>query len=356
MKPVINSTIDAYQKRLGWRNWGGLLLLLGLFFLFLLSLKVGTYKISWPMLVDILGGDNSEPLLAHVIRQIRLPRAAAALVAGAALGCSGAAMQNVLRNPLASPFTLGVSQGAACGAAFAIIVLGAGLPTANNLIPTCLAPYIIVLAAFSGALLTVAVLTLLAFFRDISPESMILAGVALSAFFGAGTMLLQYFATDIEVAGTVFWTFGDLGKARWRDLFLMFALLLPALLYLWRQGWSFNALLWGDETAASLGIQVGRLRLTALIISALLAAVTIAFLGIIGFVGLIAPHLMRPLVGQDYRYLVPYSALAGAVLLLAADLLARVVIAPVVLPVGILTSFAGAPLFLYLLARNRKVQ
>ncbi len=356
MKPVINSTIDAYQKRLGWRNWGGLLLLLGLFFLFLISLKVGTYKISWPMLVDILGGDNSEPLLAHVIRQIRLPRAAAALVAGAALGCSGAAMQNVLRNPLASPFTLGVSQGAACGAAFAIIVLGAGLPTANNLIPTYLAPYIIVLAAFGGALLTVAVLTLLAFFRDISPESMILAGVALSAFFGAVTMLLQYFATDIEVAGTVFWTFGDLGKARWRDLFLMFALLLPALLYLWRQGWSFNALLWGDETAASLGIQVGRLRLTALIISALLAAVTIAFLGIIGFVGLIAPHLMRPLVGQDYRYLVPYSALAGAVLLLAADLLARVVIAPVVLPVGILTSFAGAPLFLYLLARNRKVQ
>lgn len=354
MKPLVNSTIIAYQKRLGWRNLGGLLLLLGLFFLFLLSLKIGTYKITWPMLTNILASDNSEPLLTHVILQIRLPRAIAALVTGAALGCAGAAMQNVLRNPLASPFTLGVSQGAACGAAFAIIILGAGLPTTAGLIPPYLAPYSIVLAAFVGALLTVAVLTLLAFFRDISPESMILTGVALSAFFGAVTMLLQYFATDIEVAGTVFWTFGDLGKARWRDLFLILALLLPALLYLWRQGWSFNALLWGDETAASLGVKVGSLRLKTLIISALLAAVTIAFLGIIGFVGLIAPHLMRPLVGQDYRYLIPYSALAGAVLLLAADLLARVVMAPVVLPVGILTSFAGAPLFIYLLARNRK--
>ena len=357
MKPVSDSTtIKAYQKRLGWRNWGGLLLCLSLICLFLLSLKIGTYKISWPLLTEILSGKSSDPLLAHVIHQIRLPRALAALVAGAALGCSGAAMQNVLRNPLASPFTLGVSQGAACGAAFAIIVLGAGLPSAENLIPSYLAPYIIVLAAFSGALLTVAVLTMLAFFRDITPESMILAGVALSAFFGAVTMLLQYFATDIEVAGTVFWTFGDLGKGRWRDLFLMLSLLVPALLYLWRQGWSFNALLWGDETAASLGVQVNSLRLTTLIISALLAAITIAFLGIIGFVGLIAPHLMRPLVGQDYRYLIPYSALAGAVLLLAADLLARIVMAPIVLPVGILTSFAGAPLFLYLLARRRKVQ
>ena len=357
MEPVANSTtIKTYQKRLGWRNWGGLLLCLSLICLFLLSLKIGTYKISWPLLAETLGGKSSDPLLTHVIHQIRLPRALAALVAGAALGCSGAAMQNVLRNPLASPFTLGVSQGAACGAAFAIIVLGAGLPSAASLIPTYLAPYIIVLAAFSGALLTVAVLTMLAFFRDISPESMILAGVALSAFFGAVTMLLQYFATDIEVAGTVFWTFGDLSKARWRDLFPMLALLVPALLYLWRQGWSFNALLWGDETAASLGVRVGVLRLTTLIISALLAAITIAFLGIIGFVGLIAPHLMRPLVGQDYRYLIPYSALAGAVLLLAADLLARSVMAPTVLPVGILTSFAGAPLFLYLLARRQKGQ
>ncbi|MEA1922802.1 MAG: iron ABC transporter permease [Pseudomonadota bacterium] len=350
------TTISAYRKRLLWRNWGGLLLLLSLFILFLFSLKIGTYEISWSMLTNILSGDNGDPLLAHVIRQIRLPRACAALVAGAALGCGGAAMQNVLRNPLASPFTLGVSQGAACGAAFAIIVLGAGLPTADSLVPPAFAPYIIVLAAFGGALLTVTVLTLLAFFRDISPESLILTGVALSAFFGAVTMLLQYFASDIEVAGTVFWTFGDLGKARWRDLFLMLVLLLPTLFYLWRQGWSFNALLWGNETAASLGVQVNRLRLITLIITALLAAVTIAFLGIIGFVGLIAPHLMRPLVGQDYRYLIPYSALAGAVLLLFADLAARVVMAPVVLPVGILTSFAGAPLFIYLIARNRKNQ
>ncbi|MBN2809505.1 MAG: iron ABC transporter permease [Deltaproteobacteria bacterium] len=346
------TTITTYRKRLYRRNLGGLLLLLLLILLFLLTLKVGSYALSWPQFINILKGSDSERLLAHVILQIRLPRALAALVSGAALGCAGAAMQNVLRNPLASPFTLGVSQGAACGAAFAIIVLGAGLPTASCRLPAALAPYIIVLAAFGGALLTVAVLSLLAFFRDITPESLILAGVALSAFFGALTMLLQYFASDIEVAGTVFWTFGDLGKARWRDLAIITALLLPGLFYLWRRGWSFNALLWGDETASSLGIRVGRIRLATLIISALLSAVTIAFLGIIGFVGLIAPHLMRPLVGQDYRYLIPYSALAGAVLLLAADLSARTLMAPTVLPVGILTAFAGAPLFLYLLTRK----
>ncbi len=351
-----NLSIHAYQSRLCRRNLGGLFLGMGLILLFLLSLKIGTYEISWLKLADILGGGRDDLLLRHIIWQIRFPRAAAALIAGAALGCSGAAMQNVLRNPLASPFTLGVSQGAACGAAFAIIGLGAGtLPAAVADAPAfaSLAPYVIVLAAFAGALLTVAVLTLLALLCDITPESLILTGVALSAFFGALTMLMQYFASDIEVAGTVFWTFGDLGKARWRDLGLMLSLLLPTIFYLWRRSWSYNAILWGSETAAGLGVNVGRLRLVTLIITALLTALTIAFLGVIGFVGLIAPHLMRPLVGQDYRYLIPFSALAGAALLLFADLCARLVLAPVVLPVGILTSFAGAPLFIYLLICSR---
>ncbi|MBN2705645.1 MAG: iron ABC transporter permease, partial [Deltaproteobacteria bacterium] len=274
-------TISDYRKRLQRRNLSGVFLVLAIIVLFLFSLKIGTYQFSWSTLMEILGGSDREPLLTHVINRIRLPRALAALLAGAALGCSGAAMQNVLRNPLASPFTLGVSQGAACGAAFAIIVLGAGLPQAEGLLSPRLAPYVVVLAAFIGALLTVAVLTLLAYFREITPESLILSGVALSAFFGALTMLLQYFASDVEVAGTVFWTFGDLGKARPRDLYLIALLLFPVLLYLWRQGWSFNALLWGDDTALSLGIEVGRLRLFTLLLTSLLAAVTIAFLGII---------------------------------------------------------------------------
>ena len=169
-------------------------------------------------------------------------------------------------------------------------------------------------------------------------------------------MLLQYFATDIEIASAVFWTFGDLKKARWPHLAGIAVVMLPAASYfLWR-AWHFNAMVWGDDTARSLGVGVRSLRLSALVLAALAASVTTAFMGIIGFVGLIAPHIVRMVVGQDHRFLFPYSALAAGLLLLIADLLARTVMAPIVLPVGILTSFAGAPLFLYLLVKHRDIR
>jgi iron complex transport system permease protein len=258
-------------------------------------------------------------------------------------------MQTVLRNPLASPFTLGVSQGAACGAAFAIIILGAGTLQPGLGPAALLSPSLVVGTAFLGAVITVIMLLLLGVVRGLSPESLVLAGVALSAFFGAATMLLQYFASDTQVAASVFWTFGDLGKARWHDIGMMAVVTSAAFGYFHLHRWDYNALLWGDETAKSLGVAAGRLRFLSLVIASLVCAVTIAFLGIIGFIGLLAPHLMRLLVGQDYRYLLPGAALAGAALLVGADILARLLLAPVILPVGILTSFAGVPLFLYLL-------
>jgi iron complex transport system permease protein len=169
-------------------------------------------------------------------------------------------------------------------------------------------------------------------------------------------MLLQYFASDIEIASAVFWTFGDLKKAQWPQLGVIAVAVLPTGAYfLWRS-WRFNAMVWGDDTARSLGIGVHSLRLKALALAALAASVTTAFMGIIGFVGLIAPHIVRMVVGQDHRFLFPYSALAAGLLLLVSDLLARTVMAPIVLPVGILTSFAGAPLFLYLLMKHRDIR
>jgi iron complex transport system permease protein len=154
----------------------------------------------------------------------------------------------------------------------------------------------------------------------------------------------------------VFWTFGDLRKAQWPELAVIaVALLPPAAYFLWR-GWHFNAMVWGDDTARSLGVGVYSLRLTALVLAALAASVTTAFMGIIGFVGLIAPHVVRMVIGQDHRFLFPYSALAAGLLLLVSDLLARTVMAPIVLPVGILTSFAGGPLFLYLLIKRRDIR
>ena len=320
------------------------------------SLRTGAYPIRAGDIISALIGRADGPT-QHVFWNIRLPQVVAALLAGACLGLAGTAMQNVLRNPLASPFTLGISQGAVFGAVFAITVLGVGTAAATGAERASpWLPHIIVGCAFAGSLITVVALVCLSSLRDLSPAALILAGVAISAFFGSATMLLQYFASDIEIASAVFWTFGDLKKAQWPQLGVVAVLLLPAAAYFFWRGWHFNAMIWGDDTARSLGIGVHALRLTALVLAALAASVTTAFMGIIGFVGLIAPHIMRMVIGQDHRFLFPYSALAAGLLLLASDLLARTVMAPIVLPVGILTSFAGAPLFLYLLVKHRDIR
>jgi len=321
-----------------------------------LSLRTGAYPIRFGEMTAALLGRADEPTL-HVLWNIRMPQVLAALLAGACLGLAGTAMQNVLRNPLASPFTLGISQGAVFGAVFAIIVLGVGTTSvADTERAAVSSPHVIVLCAFVGSLVTVTALVLLSSLCDLSPAALILAGVALSAFFGSATMLLQYFASDIQIASAVFWTFGDLKKAQWPELAVIaIAMLPPAAYFLWK-GWHFNAMVWGDDTAKSLGVNVYSLRLASLVLAALAASVTTAFMGIIGFVGLIAPHIVRMIIGQDHRFLFPYAALAGGLLLLVSDLLARTVMAPIVLPVGILTSFAGAPLFLYLLMKHMDIR
>ncbi len=339
---------EQYARHVRRKLYMGLVLLALTAGAVLLSVRAGAYPLGFRALGAALTG-RADAAAQHVFWQIRLPQAAAALLAGASLGLAGAAMQTVLRNPLASPFTLGVSQGAVFGAVFAITVLGAAGAAAGL-------PHLILACAFGGALAAVFALICLSALRDFSPAALILAGVAINAFFGSAAMLLQYFASDIEIASAVFWSFGDLKKARWPQLAAIAAALLPAAAYFLRQAWQFNAMAWGDDTARSLGVRVRALRFTALTLAALTAAVTTAFLGIIGFVGLIAPHMVRVLVGPDHRFLFPYSALAAGLLLLAADLLARTAMAPVVLPVGILTSFAGAPLFLYLLVKHRGVR
>lgn len=320
-----------------------------------LSLGTGSYPLTLGDMVTVLQGHSNE-MARHVLLNIRLTRTCSGLAAGACLGMAGTIMQNVMKNPLASPFTLGVSQGAAFGAAFAIIILGAGNPQLSSSGPALIAsPWLMAAAAFIGSLVTVFLLVFLSSLRQMTPESLILSGVALSSFFGAATMLLQYFASDIQVAASVFWTFGDLGKASWREVIIIMMLMIASLFYFYANRWDYNALIWGDEAASSLGVNVTILRFLSLVVAALISAVTIAFLGIIGFIGLMAPHLMRLLIGQDNRFLLPYAALSGAVLLVISDVLARRLIAPVVLPVGILTSFAGVPLFLFLLVRKRGI-
>ncbi|HEX3001582.1 MAG TPA: iron ABC transporter permease [Methanoregula sp.] len=288
-----------------------------------------------------------------IVWNIRLPRVLAAIVCGAGLAAAGVVMQSVLRNPLSSPYTLGVSQAAAFGAAFAITTLGAG--ALGRLLSDAIVvsnPWLVTVCAFLSSLLATAAILLVAKYRSTSPEVMILVGVALAALFTAGTTFLQYFSSAEQIAAIVFWTFGDIGRATWSDLAIIVAVVVPCLLWFLVSRWDYNALDTGDETAKSLGIPVERVRTAGMFLSSLIAAVVVSFLGIIGFIGLVSPHMVRRVIGDDQRYLLPGSCIAGAIVLLGADTLARIIIAPAVLPVGVLTAFLGAPLFLYLLIRG----
>lgn len=188
---------------------------------------------------------------------------------------------------------------------------------------------------------------------NMSPESLILFGVALGAFFSAFTMLLQYFAEDTDAAATLFWTFGDLSKANNSSIFLISTVLILSLLFYFKIFWKFDALMLGEDSAKSLGINTSKLRFSSMIIASLLSAVSVCFFGIIGFIGLIAPHIVRLLIGNSHKFILPLSALSGGILLLLADIVSRTVLLPVIIPVGIITSMIGAPLFLYFLYVRR---
>jgi iron complex transport system permease protein len=340
---------ELYKKTLFKKALFGILLLIFLFLAGCISLLVGSGVFN-PFTLFFSQGEYS-----GLIFKLRMVRIGSAIVAGASLGLTGAIMQTVLRNPLASPFTLGISHGAAFGASFAIIVLGAGKFHASITAGLSISSYfLVVLFAFLFAFLGTLLILFLSFVRNLKPEAIILSGVALGSLFTSATMILQYFGEDFQVAATLFWTFGDLGKAGLQELKIMgffLLILFPFCLFL---SWKLNALLWGDEIAQSLGIEVKKLRLISLLISAFLVSVCTSFLGIIGFIGLISPHIVRLLIGNDHRFLLPYSALTGALLLTLSDLLSRIILSPHTLPVGVITTFLGAPLFFILLIRKNR--
>ncbi len=312
------------------------------------ALGVGVYPLHWSQTLN----PTAQSVEARIFWSIRLPRVLAAIIVGASLGLAGAVMQNVLHNPLASPSTLGVSHGAMFGAAFVIGVAGAGLGGGAGHV-VIVRPSVVVPAAFIGAMIGVAVILVLARLRGFTPEAIVLAGVAMSALFTAGTTLIQYFSDETALVSMIYWTFGDLGRPSWGDVGWMATVFIPVAPYFMWQQWNFNALESGEDVARSLGVNVVRVRLVGLLLASLLTAVDVAFVGIIGFVGLICPHLVRFIVGGDHRFLLPATAMTGALLLVLADTFARTFIAPDVLPVGVLTSFLGAPMFLYLLWRRR---
>lgn len=308
----------------------------------LFALKAGSYETPVSELVKGIFGASSDQKINLVIQNNRLPRILTAVLAGAGLGLSGCVFQAILQNPLASASTLGVSQGASFGAAAAIILAGFG---SNMRIG-------ISLCAFAGSIAVALVILGLSKFRRISPQGIVLSGVAISSIFTGATTLIQYFADEVQLAALVYWTFGDLGSTSWADLKGMGIIFLVLLAYCFFHRWDYNALLSGEETAKSLGIHVSKLILANMLMCCLASSFIVANVGLISFVGLVAPHILRIAIGNNYVYLIPGSALAGAALLLLSDLFARTVISPVILPIGAITSFLGGPLFLYLLFKD----
>ena len=318
------------------------------------SICAGSSNIKpYQIVKAVFGYETGIPSI--VIWNIRMPRVIAAIVAGAGLSVAGCVMQNNLKNPLASPSTLGVSSAAAFGANMAIIVFGAGsIQSTSSDAVIINNPYAVTLSAFVWSMAAVCIILSLARLKDFSPEVMVLAGVALSSLFSAGSTLIQYFAQDTQVAAAVFWTFGDLGRASWNEVILMSVIVAAAMIYFMMRRWDYNALDSGQESAKGLGVNVERVRLGGMFMSSLITAAVVSFLGMIGFIGLIGPQIIRRVLGSDHRFLIPASALMGAALLLVSDTAARIIISPIVLPVGAITSFLGAPLFLYLLMRGYK--
>lgn len=280
-----------------------------------------------------------------VVWNLRLPRIVMGILAGIGLAIAGTTMQAVVRNPLASPYTLGIASAAGFGAALAI-VLGAGFVTGQ---------YLIVANAFVFALLSSFVIYGLSRYKGAEPETMILAGIALMYLFSAMTGILQYFGEETAVAEVVFWMFGSLSKrSSWENLTLVSAILAVCIPLIMLKSWDLNTLSAGDESAKSLGVNVEQTRVVCFMLASLVTACIICFTGTIGFIGLVAPHICRMVIGGDNRYLIPASGLFGAVLLLAADTLARPPISPTILPVGLVTAFMGVPLFLYLILTRKK--
>ena len=342
-----NKGIDALYHKNRVKSIAFLITLSGaLLTAILLSLRAGSYETPITELLKGIFGLSADRRINLVVQNIRLPRIITAVLAGGGLGLAGCILQAVLRNPLASSSTLGVSQGATFGAAFAIVVLGMGA-TDRFGIPLC---------AFLGSIAVALVILGLSKFRQVSPEGIVLAGVAISSMFTGATTLIQYFANEVQLSTLVFWTFGDLGSTGWEDLGSMATIVVVLCVYCFIHRWDYNALLSGEETAISLGINVKRLTLINMVLCCLCSSVVVSNVGLISFIGLVAPHIVRMVVGNNHVYLIPGSILGGATLLLLGDLFARTVISPVILPIGAITSFLGGPLFLYLLFKGGRKQ
>lgn len=324
------------------RGFGAAALLLAvLLAVVLLSIRYGAVHLGTTEILDALRGRGGESQ-RFIVMELRLPRTVLGVLVGGGLALAGAVFQALLRNPLAEPYILGISGGAAAGA---VLTLALGLGAASWLLPT---------AAFAGALVAMALVFGVAVSaqRRMDVRVLLLAGVVVGAFFSAFIALVLSLSEAATVRSAVLWMMGTLSGASWRTVAIVAIYTLPACLLLLGLARALNLMSIGEETASYLGTEVEQVKRIAYAVASLVAAAGVAFAGVIGFVGLVVPHGVRLVMGSDHRVLLPLSFLAGAAFLTLADLLARVVLAPTEIPIGVVTAFVGVPFFLVLLRRS----
>lgn len=338
--------IAQYRRQSRRKILAIMVLTLGALVAFTVATVVGPINLSWAELWNGLFNPNGvDETTRTVLWNLRLPAAVMAVLIGAGLSLSGAHMQTILDNPLAEPFTLGISAAAAFGGAASIVL---GWTVLSN------PQFNLAAVAWVAALVAVCVVAGAAVWRGASAESMILLGIALVFLFQAMLSLMQYSATTEALQQIVFWTMGSLQRANWTSNAILLGTLAVAIPFTIVNSWKLTALRLGDDRAAALGINVQRLRVTTLIVASLLAASAVAFAGVIGFIGLVGPHVARMLVGEDQRYFAPASMAAGALLLAAAHAVSITIVPGVAVPIGIITSLVGVPFFLILIFARRR--
>ncbi|MCM2129437.1 FecCD family ABC transporter permease [Larsenimonas rhizosphaerae] len=347
LAPTVHRGSHSYRASIGRR----LLILLGLAAALVVSFAVdlATGPYDYPLsdvVTTLLFPDDADTKMRVILWEIRMPVALMALTVGASLSVAGAQMQTILANPLASPFTLGISAAAGFGAALALVFGIALVPV--------LTAFIIPLNAFVMAMLAALVIHFFSQLRGVTVETIVLLGIAMVFTFNALQALLQYLASEQALSAVVFWTMGSLVKATWTKVAVTaMALVLTVPLFI-RQSWALTALRLGDARAESLGVNVKRLRLTTLMLVSLLAAISVSFVGSIGFIGLVGPHIARMLVGEDQRFFMPASILCGALILSATSVLSKMLVPGAILPIGVATALVGIPFFFSLIFASRK--
>jgi iron complex transport system permease protein len=340
------SMAQQYAAHILRRLFALLVLMLLLATAFVIDLATGPaslpYTTLWQSLVAPQQLDES---LQIILWDVRLPYAVMAILVGAALGLSGAQMQTVLNNPLASPFTLGLSAAATVGASLAIVTGFSFFGLGPDLtLPIC---------AFIGATVAALLIQFLAWRSGASAHAVLLFGIALMFTFESVLWLLQFLADSNALQQIVFWSMGSLARATWPKIGVLAAVFMLCALWSQTQAWSLTTLRMGEDHARSSGVAVERLRLMSLVRVCLMTATALSFVGTIGFVGLVGPHIARLMLGEDHRFYLPASALAGGLMLSCASILSKTLIPGIVLPVGILTALVGVPVFMLLILRNQ---